>query len=161
MTLPEVMVVVFIFLFLAGGMAATSNVAQRFWSANRTRIELQQEIRRAVTGITGTLRETGQGGVITLADGMMIFKKPEFISGLKTWPAGEDAEIRFILDAGTHQLLKTEGGVTRVVASDILVFGCAPSMTEPDLIEIDITAQKTVSGVPITRQTEFFISLRN
>ena len=47
-SLVETMVTVFIFVILAGGLYATLQVGDSSWQTNQTKVELQQELRKAI-----------------------------------------------------------------------------------------------------------------
>jgi len=72
-TLVEVMIVSFLFIIIMGGVLAILSVSRYSWYQTDVEIELQQDLRKALTRVSKELRESGFDSVgaamVTIQDG--------------------------------------------------------------------------------------------
>lgn len=160
------MVVILIFAFLAGGVYAIFGAGENFWLINKTRVELHQELRKALDYMINDLRQAGSSSIIDVpADGTwrssIRFKTPAGVSGgTLTWNL---TEIQFLI-GGTNadELRRVEGADVRVLAQNMQALQFRRLAATPNIIEISMQAQKeTDKGFPVGYDLDFSIQLRN
>lgn len=162
-TLSEVLVAVFIFSLLGAACYGIMASGSSSWQVNRTRIELQQELRKSQDWMIHDLRQSGSGVITTVpADGnwytSITFRTCAGASGgAITWSADT---IQFAL-SGT-QLQRTSGGTTKVLGQSISSLQIRRQAATPNLVEVALQAQKNVPSAPaITFNLSFKVQLRN
>lgn len=161
-TLVEIMVALSIFLLLFGGIVAALNISTQYWSSNKVRVELQQDLRVAMTRMSSELRQTSSSTnplviIDVPADGMpysqITFMIPTDVTdSTVVWSAA----ILYSL-SGTQ--LQRSG---TVIANNIQTLQFSRTDAAPDIIQISLTAQKdTMQGRTITNNLNFSVQLRN
>ena len=165
-TLVEAMVTMLIFSVLAGGLFAVLRAGDNSWQTNQVKVELQQDLRKAIEWMKDDLREAGTTSIEDVpADGSwhtsITFKTPSGISGgTLVWNTDT---IQFITGGtGGTQLLRISGGVTKVIAQYIQLVQFRRQPSSSDILEIQIQGQKdTVQGNIINYQLDYKVQLRN
>ena len=166
-SLIEIMMTVFIFSIVAGGIYSIILVSDASWETNDRSIEMQQEHRKAVEWMKDELRQAGTASIFNIpADGNwhndnISFKKAEGVSGGNVnWGANA---IQF-LRGGTNnqQLLRIQGGNTKVLANNILVVRFKRLASNPELLEVRMEADgQTSDGQWVGFDNNFNVQLRN
>ena len=165
-TLVEVLVVVVIFTFLAMGIYAVALVGERTFQVNKVKIELQQELRKALEWMVNDLRQAGNVSISDVpADGTwystITFKTPAGITaGALDW---NNNSIQFVRGGPENkELQRIEAGNTRVIAYDMQSLQFRRQAIRPRILEVAMGAQKdALSGEPMSYQLNFSIQLRN
>lgn len=157
-TLIELMVVVAIMTIVISSLFGVLTVARQAWSIGSMRVELQQEIRKAIDTITKELRQTGISTIIGVpADGNLytsiIFQIPDDIDadgdiidagGSIEW----GAPITYAMGGlANEQILRTSGGSTKVVSNKVSSLQFRRLVASPKIVEISLQAQdNTIEG---------------
>ena len=166
LSLVEVLVTMFIFLFVAGAIYTLTIVGNDIWMANKTRIELQQELRKGMDWMIYELRAAGPSSILDVpADGSwyssITFKTPSGVSsGSISWNA---TSVQFIL-GGTNgqQLQRIFGGSTKLLASNITAVQFRRQVASSDILEVSLQAQNTAPGsAALSSDLDFEVQLRN
>ncbi|MFH1045459.1 MAG: type II secretion system protein [Candidatus Omnitrophota bacterium] len=153
-TLIELMIVLTVFGLILGAIFAVMYVGKQSWSQGGTKVEIQQEARRAMEEIVRELRESAQDVVTgVLADGTaynaITFRMPDDIDG-----DGDVLDANGVIEWGTpisfsvgginnEQLLRTSAGNTTVLGNHVVSLQFTRNAATPNVIEIDIQTQRT------------------
>ncbi len=163
LTLIEVMVSVCILFIVLEGLYLVMTIGHRSWYIADTEISLQQDLRKAIRQITVDLYHSGPNQMSIIADGTIYNNISLFVSegitagGAINWSS---SPIGYILTGG--QIIRTEGGQSRVVANNISGFDLWRQAATSDIVRINITAQRmTVSGQLINASLDSAVLLRN
>ena len=167
----ETLVVMLIFSMVAGSLYATVAVGETSWQVNKTKIEVYQELRKAMDWMKYELQQAGDSSIVDVpADGVtcpctvITFKIPDpvspIVAGDINWSANT---IQFALGgADETDLQRTEAGVTRTLATNIQSLTFTRQVASSNILEVSVQAQKdTVKGIPLTSQLDFEVQLRN
>jgi Tfp pilus assembly protein PilW len=166
-SLFELMVVVFIFTLMMGGLYTTSLAGQDSWATNTVRVELQQDLRKSMERIKSDLRQAGGSSIDDVdpdsnPESDISFKIPEGItSGSIDW---DDDTIVFAQNATDSTLLERTigGGTPQIIATNIKSITFTRQVSTPNIVEIYIEVEKdTVKGRTITLSLGFQVQLRN
>ncbi len=165
-TFAEIMVALAIFVLITGGAYTLALTSQGHWDTNRVVIQLHQELRKASDWMVSDLRQAGPGAIFTVpADGTLYssisFKKGASISsGALVW---ENDAIQYARGGtGSSQIIRTQGGNSKVLANKISGLTFRRQPTSPDILEITIQgADTTERGRSASYQLSFEIELRN
>ena len=160
-TLVEVMTTVVIFSFILGICYALLISGSDSWETNSTRVELQQELRKAMDWITQDLRQAGSASIVDVpADGAtytsITFRKSAGVSGGNlVW---DSSTTRYFLGGtGGTQMLRQVGAQTAsVIAQNIqsLQFNRQPnSIIYYDGIPVEILNSNVVNVSLQTQKT--------
>ncbi|MBF0384647.1 MAG: type II secretion system protein [Candidatus Omnitrophica bacterium] len=162
----ETMVTMIIFGLLCSALYTSAAVGDQSWQANKTKIELQQEIRKSIERMRYELRETGNAAIFDVpADGntydQITFKVPTgVVGGAIVW--SNDATEISLGGTDGEQLLMITPTKTTVVANYISGLQFRRQASSPHLLEITINASKdTTNGRTVTAQLNQKIQLRN
>ncbi len=162
-TLVETMIATLIFTMIVGALYVVLNAGQASWETNKTKIELQQEARKAMDWMINDLRQSGNSSIVDVpATGawfnQITFKTPSGVtSGSISWNL---ATIRFA-KSGT-QLQRTDTNGTKVIAQDIQTIQFRRLSTAANILEVAITTQKTTAkGLVVQYPFNFSIQIRN
>ncbi|MBN1870752.1 MAG: prepilin-type N-terminal cleavage/methylation domain-containing protein [Candidatus Omnitrophica bacterium] len=167
-TLIEVLVTVTIFAVLAGAINMVLLVGESSWQTNSVRIELRQELRKAINKMEDELRQTSPVAITagpTVANGStsasITFYLPTGVSGNSiTWSANTTQYKLGGTDS--NQLQRIEGGNTEVIAQNIQSLTFSRAAATPDIIDVSLVAQKdTIKGIPLTVNFAFGVQMRN
>ena len=160
-TLLEIIIVVFLFSMIFAALFSVLAVARNSLSAGESQVGIQQACRN---GLDAMIKELRQAGVSTIsgvpADGAnyssITFQIPAAIAetGI-TW----SNNIQYGLGGlnGT-QLLRTESGSQRVLANNISALSFNRTATDPDVVNISITAQKNTFPGFTARQSTIVLN---
>lgn len=165
-SLMEALVTVLIFVMIIGGVYASASVGESSWQTNSTKMELQQDLRKAMSWMKYELRQAGPSSIVDVpSDGVsqsdITFKIPSTVSGGSiVW---ETDTIRFLLGgAQNNQLQKIKGGTTSILANDISTLSFTRYPAAPNVLEVSMLAQKeTIKGIMISSNLNFKLQLRN
>ena len=180
-TLIEILVTVAIFAVLAAAIQGVLLVGESSWQTNSVRVELVQEIRKAMDRMSDDLRQTGPGAIEEgpkTADGTTYtsiqFQKAIGVQGGSIqWDevASKARYTEFILDAvNSGHLLKNievddgnnNTNTSVVIAQNIKTLEFSRKGAAPDIIEVVLVAEKnTVKGRVITINFGFDVQMRN
>jgi prepilin-type N-terminal cleavage/methylation domain-containing protein len=165
MSLVEVMVTVVIFSFVLGAIYTVLNTGEAAWETNKTRIELQQETRKAMDWMINDLRQAGNSSIVDVpADGLtthhqITFKTPSTVTnGTIQWNA---SSIVFALN-GTNLRRTLGAGTPKIIAQNISSVTFRRQATSSNIVEITITSQKTsAKGLVVQYPFSFNVRIRN
>ena len=165
-SMAEMLVTVLIFSILIGGIYASLAVGEASWETNKVKIELQQELRKAMEWMKFDLQQAGPTSITNVpADDTwyttITFKTPNGVSGGSiNWEADT---MQFVLGGtGSTQLQKVQAGTTTVLAQNIKTLNFRRSTTNSNILEISMLAEKnTVKGDTINYQLDFEVQIRN
>ncbi len=167
-SLVEVLVTVLIFTLVAGASYMALNSGMRSWRVNNRRVELQQELRKAMDWMSEDLRQSGSAATVfnVPADDTwytsVTFKKVTGVSGgAPTWSAGSYQYRRG--GTGGNQLERVDpSGTVQVIAQNVTSLRLRRLSTAPNIIEVRMTASfDTAADVPMTANVSFQVKLRN
>lgn len=165
-SLVEMMIVLAIFTMISGGLYSVFAAGDSSWQVNKVKMELRQELRKAMEGMINDLRQAGSDSIEDVpANGgnyaVMTFKIPDNVaSGTLIW--NEDTIQYGLGGLGGNQLLRVEGGQTRVIAQNIDSVYFSRPEDSPDALQINLTAEKTpLKGKTMTYPLSFEVQLRN
>lgn len=161
-SLVEAMIVMALFSFVLAGVYFSMEVGQRSWQVNEARVEVQEELRKGMDFLIYELRQTGVNGIIDLAeDGTSItFSLPSSVSssGSIVWNSASPVTIAVTND-GTENLVRTQAGVSRVLARNI---SDVDFVQNGDSLDITLSAQEASANGPMfTRSFNVIVQLRN
>jgi len=147
-TLVEVMTTVVIFSFILGICYALLISGSDSWETNSARVELQQELRKAMDWITQDLRQAGSASIVNVpADGnaytSITFRKSAGVSGGNlVW---DSSTTRYFLGGtGGTQLLRQVGAQTAsVIAQNIQSLQFSRQTSTANVVNVSIQTQKT------------------
>jgi prepilin-type N-terminal cleavage/methylation domain-containing protein len=162
-SLMETMVTMLIFSFVAGALYAAAAIGEVSWQANKVRVEVSQELRKAMGWMEYELQQAGDSSIVDVpADGAwyttMTFKIPDGVeNGDIHW--GENT-IQFIL-SGTD-LHRIEAGTDKTLAQNIVSLQFRRQAASANILEVALQSQKnTVKGETLTADLNFEVQLRN
>lgn len=166
-SLVEILVTLLIFsvLFTASFIVLLSG--SKSWEINSTRMQVQQELRKAVDWIKEDMFDAGQSTITNVpADGSwystITFKTPTGVSGNTAVWSSSTTQFTLGSGADANQLQEITGGVTKILANNIQSLQFRRQSTSPGIVEVSVQAQKTsTKGTPVTMSTSFKIKLRN
>lgn len=143
-TLAEMMVTVIIFAFILGICYTLLISGSDSWETNSARVELQQELRKAMDWITQDLRQAGSASITDVpADGApytsITFRKAAGVSGGNlVWDA---STTRYFL-TGT-QLQRQVGALTAsVIAQNIQSVQFSRQASTSNIVTVSLQAEK-------------------
>ncbi len=165
-TLVETMMTVLIFSFVLASLYTVLAAGQSSWETNKTRIEMQQQVRNAMDWMINDLRQSGGSSIADVpANGtwynQITFKTPSGVSGGSiSWNA---STIRFILGGtGGNQLQRIDASGTRVIAQNIQTIQFRRQSSSSNILEVNITAQEiSVKGLTMQYPFNFKVQIRN
>lgn len=147
-TLVEMMVTVIIFAFILGICYTLLISGSDSWETNSARVELQQELRKAMDWITQDLRQAGSASITdVLANGnpytSITFRKSAGASGGNlVW---DSSTTRYFLGGtGGTQLLRQVGVQTAsVIAQNIQSLQFSRQASTANVVSVSLQTQKT------------------
>jgi len=168
-TLTEILVSLSIFVILVFAIFAVMGIGRGAWFTGNISVELRQEIIRAFRAMDKELRETRPAQIslaIASSSATLTFTIPQDNDGDGTildslgnieW----SGDIIYALsDAG--EITRTRAGTTTVLARNITNLQFSRPTTPVDLLQIDVSAQKTsVVGRQMQDAGQTIIKMRN
>ncbi|HBO96860.1 MAG TPA: hypothetical protein DE315_04040 [Candidatus Omnitrophica bacterium] len=147
-TLVELMVTVIIFAFILGICYSLLISGSDSWETNSARVELQQELRKAMDRMSQDLRQAGSASIVDVpADGnaytSITFRKSAGVSGGNlVW---DSSTTRYFLGGtGGTQLLRQVGAQTAsVIAQNIQSLQFSRQTSTANVVNVSIQTQKT------------------
>ncbi len=173
LTLVEALVTVIIFSFILGICYMILISGSDSWETNSVRVELQQELRKAMDWITQDLRQAGSASIVNVpANGSaytsITFRKAAGVSGGSiTW---DSSTTQYSLGGtGGTQLLRQVGSQTAaVIAQNIQSLQFSRQASSSNVVNVSLQAEKatlrgkTLTGkAPIQASMSLKIYLRN
>lgn len=163
--LIEVLVAVFIFMLLLGLIFAILATGKNAWLIEDASVELQQELRKAMTAMAKDIRQTGSATIIGVpATGSwsdnITFRKPTGVTyGYIIW----GPQTQFLLGGlNGKQLLRRVGMADEVIANNVNSLQIRRQFFTRDIVEVVLDADKTtVKGTQIDGTLSFKVKLRN
>jgi Tfp pilus assembly protein PilW len=162
-TLVEALVTMIIFLMVIGGLYSTLLVGESSWQNNSTKIELQQEMRKAMEWMRYELQQAGNASITTVpADGTwytsISFKIPSGVTGgALVW--GSNAIV--FSKSGTR-LIRTSAATTKTLANNLYSVQFRRQAASSNLLEVALVGRKTpIKGEEIEYPLDFDVKLRN
>ena len=156
-TIIEILIAFFILSLIAGSIFAVTNIAILSWDSNRGGLELVQEVRQAMDGMT---REARQSNGVTVNNGgsALDFSIPNVIYN-----------INYSLNTTTYKLIREHPpNLPQVLANNInyLNFCCIGGASCTDcgnsaVLQIHIQANKTIRNIPQAFSLVEEVKLRN
>lgn len=145
LTLIELLLVVLLFSITMAAIFSVLATGRNSWNAGESQINVQQAARN---GLDSMVKELRQAGVSTISGvpanatnySSITFQIPTAIglAGI-TW----STSIQYSLGGlNNSQLLRTQSGSQRVLANNISALSFNRSASNPNVINISITAQK-------------------
>nr|MBU1328121.1 prepilin-type N-terminal cleavage/methylation domain-containing protein [Candidatus Omnitrophota bacterium] len=167
-TLLEIIIVVFLFSVISAAIFSVLATGRNSLSAGESQIGVQQACRN---GLDSMIKELRQAGVSTITDvpangtnySSITFQIPTSIAATGiTW----SSNIQYALGGlNNAQLLRMQSGSQRVLANNISALSFNRSATNPNVVNISVTAQKnTFPGFTARQSTITLVSqvrLRN
>lgn len=145
MTLLEIIIVVSLFVIIIACVFNVLAKSRTSWNAGASQLNVQYEARRGIDAMVKELRQTGLPSIIDVPpDGAsynsITFKIPTAISiaGI-TW---SDNVQYSRAGLNGKQLIRTQTGNQRVLANNISALSFMRSPSEPNAVNISITAQE-------------------
>lgn len=177
-SLVEVIVATCIFLVLVNMAFVTLNTGMSSWFSGGVSVELRNEIIKAFGAMEKELKETASAKLDNLPSGSsaayLIFRLPQDIDNDGTiidWSGVApmyEPTIEWSLTNVTYQLnaskeiIRTSSGQSRIIARNISTLQFSRPSAQPDILQIDITAQKNDSkGRVINDTARLMIKMRN
>ncbi|MCA9407412.1 MAG: prepilin-type N-terminal cleavage/methylation domain-containing protein [Candidatus Omnitrophica bacterium] len=165
-SLVEMMVTMVIFSILLGGLYASAAVGEKAWDVNAVKVELHQELRKAMEWMIYDLRQAGQASITNVpSDGAwyttITFKSASGVTaGTIDWDANSTQFVRG--GTGNAQLQRIRNGVTKVLALDLSSLQFRRQAGSPNVLEVALAAQKsTTKGISVQYNLDFNVQLRN
>jgi Tfp pilus assembly protein PilW len=167
LTLVEALVTVLIFSIILGATYTVLISGSDSWEVNNVRVELQQELRKAMDWMSQELREAGSASITNvLANGTwyttITFRTATGVTG-GTIDWSTDT-IQYVLggaDANQLQRIKA-GDPTKIVALNIQSLQFRRQASSSDIVEVALQARKsTPKGNQLNVNSDFKIQLRN
>lgn len=172
-TLVEVMTTVVIFSFTLGICYVLLISGSDSWEANSARVELQQELRKAMDWVSQDLRQAGSASIVDVpANGSIYtsitFRKSAGVSGGN--PAWDASTTRYFPGGtGGTQLLRQVGSQTAsIIAQNIQSAQFSRQASTSNIVDVSLQAQKTTlrgktlaGKTPIQASLTLKIYLRN
>ena len=154
-TLTEALIALFILSLLAGGIFMVTNIAILSWNSNRAMLEVVQEVRQAMDGMTREIRQTNSNPNLPPPGSPEFeFSIPEVTHSIKYYVLNSQLIREYPAETGT--------GIKQVLANNIslLNFICDP-LVDPRVLKIQIQAIKAVRNVPHSFSLTEEVQLRN
>lgn len=173
LTLVEALVTVIIFSFILGICYTILISGSDSWETNSVRVELQQELRKAMDWITQDLRQAGSASITNVpANGSaytsITFRKAAGVSGGNiVWDA--DTTQYFLGGTDGNQIQRQVGSQTAaVIAQNVQSLQFSRQASASNVVNVSLQAEKatlrgkTLAGkAPIQANMSLKIYLRN
>ena len=165
-TLVEIMVTVALFTVLVGASLGLLMNGSDSYNINRNKMELQQELRKALDWTKDDLRQTGTSGLVNMNTDttytQVTFRTAvgAAAGGTTTWSANT---IQYILGGtGGVQLQRISGGTTKIVSQNITLLQFRRNSTAPNLVIVTMTASRNEGkGGTISLNYTMQVKMRN
>ncbi|MFC1709111.1 type II secretion system protein J [Candidatus Omnitrophota bacterium] len=165
--LVEVLVAVFVFMLLSGLTFTILATGKKAWHIEDASVELQQELRKAMTAMVKDIRQSSSTVIIGVPptgswSNSITYRIPAGVNyGYIVW----EPQTQFVLGGlGGRQLIKSQigGAASEVVANNINSLQIRRQFFTRDIVEIVLGADKTtVRGTQINNTLSFQAKLRN
>ncbi|MFH1777911.1 MAG: prepilin-type N-terminal cleavage/methylation domain-containing protein [Candidatus Omnitrophota bacterium] len=158
-TLIEMMLVLLIFMTVFGSIMQLMQYGRISWYVADTEVEVQQQIRVAMEKMSRELSQTNTANIsINSSQDKIAFAMPvTYTNGSIIW--GNQIQY-FLGGTNNQQLLRTESGVTTILARNIINIIFAQPVFA--VVSISLTAQKAApTGHIVTKSLSSQINIRN
>ena len=149
-TFAETMVSALIFSILAIAILSVLIVGQKAWHSDTGKVELQQQARLAMDGMTREVRESSSAGITQPADGANSAR-------LDFTVAESAGTISYYLD-GNQLIREYPAGTEKILAGDVETIDFSLSA---DVLTIQLDLGKTVYGADLNFSLKEQVRLRN
>ncbi len=165
-TLVEALLTALLFSLLLGACLVLFLASSDSWQTNSVRVELQQELRKAVDWMRQDLLVAGASTITNVpADGTwdntISFRTATGVSnGAVVWSG---STIQFQRGGtGSLDLQRVSGAQTKVLAKNISTLQFRRLAASPQLLEVNVIASKTtLKGRSLSNTISFKVALRN
>jgi len=165
-SLTELMVGMAVLLLLLGGIYAVMAAGQQSYYIGDSRIQVQQEARRALDGLARELRAASAATVVFNdgnANGLLdpgdslVFNT---VTGMAGGAPTLSTPIQYTVGGLNNQMLqRTQDGATRVTANDVQQFSIVATAS---MATLGITTQRTaLPGQILNEQIQSQVAFRN
>ena len=166
LTLVEVLITVLVYSVVIAASYSVLTSGILTWQVNNVKVELQQELRKAMDWMMMDLRQAGASSIDDVAvsntwSTVITFSIANGVSGgITTWTTDK---IKYYLGGTGGTLLKRQyGAATRDIAQNITVFQVRRPVSAPNTVEVNLQAQKqTTRGNTVQLDQSFVVKLRN
>ncbi|MFA5261836.1 MAG: prepilin-type N-terminal cleavage/methylation domain-containing protein [Candidatus Omnitrophota bacterium] len=166
LTLVEVLVTVAVYSVVIAGAYSVLTSGILTWQVNNVKVELQQDLRKAMDWMMLDLRQAGVSSIddVPVSNSwstVITFSIANGVSGgVTTWTSDK---IKYYLSGtGNTQLKRQYGAAIRDIAQDITVFQVRRPVSAPNTVEVNLQAQKqTIQGNTVQLNQSFVVKLRN
>ncbi len=148
-TLVEILVTMLIMLFITAGIYGVSNIGERTYSTDMGLLELQQQARQSMSGMTRELRPNDAADLtIGIGGENIVFRIPSNISR---------SDVQYYQDieyekVGT-QIIRRHAGIDSILANDINSLNfccwksgvCGTDCIGADFLQVELSARKVVN----------------
>lgn len=149
-TFAETMVSTLIFSILAIAILSVLTIGQKAWHSDTGKVELQQQARLAMDGMTREVRESSSSGITQPADGLNSAR-------LDFSVAEAAGTISYYLE--NNQLIREyPAGTEKILANDVETVDFSLS---GDVLTIELDLGKTVYGADLNFSLKEQVRLRN
>ncbi|MFH1868297.1 MAG: prepilin-type N-terminal cleavage/methylation domain-containing protein [Candidatus Omnitrophota bacterium] len=158
-TLVEMLVSMVIFLILLSAVHMVMSTGQKTFYSGSVSVDIQHELRKLKEYMVKELMQGREMNVAITNGDTIDFSIPSTVDngGSITWQP-----IRYRHEADLRQVLRDSQGSTKVIANNITTLALAQIVSEPHLINVAATSEKTgVMGRTITYISGFDVRLRN
>ena len=152
-TLVEILVSLLILSVVLAGIFAVLNVGQMNWNSSMSSLDLQQQVRQAMDGMSKEIRQSSFSNITINPDqGAINFTVPIDIT---TNPITYSSTINYYLNDNSQIVREHPSGTTKILANDIsnLSFCCVGIVAANCLdydnstaVQIYVEGNKTVRG---------------
>ena len=166
LTIPEALIVATLFSLLFGACLMILVSGSDSWQVNRIKIEVQQEVRKAIEAIKADLVQGGSSTIegVPADDNWyttITFKVPSGVSGgAIVWPSDK---TQFLLSGpDSNELRRKVGTTSKTSAHFIETLQFRRLAGAPNIVEVNLEGEKaTMRGRLINLNTTFKVKLRN
>ena len=166
LTLVEVLMTVLVYSVVVAGAYSVLTSGIMTWQVNNVKVELQQDLRKAMDWLMMDLRQAGAASITDVDvsntwSTAITFKIANGISGgSMQWST--DSIMYYLGGTGNNQLKRQYGADVRDIAQNISVFQVRRPVSAPNTVEVNLQAQRqTVKGHTVRMDQAFVVKLRN
>ena len=164
-TLAETLIVVFVYSLIAFACYMVLSAGLQSWKVNQVRVELTQELRKAMDWMVDDIRQAGTSSISNVpADGIwyttITFKRSAGVSsGSIVWSSEDYVYSR---DTTLRQIKRTKGAEVKTIAQYIESLQIRRQASTPEIVEVSLQAKNNPPlGPVLTVNSSFKIKLRN
>lgn len=145
-TFIEILIVIAIFGLITAGLFSVLIVADLSWHEDMSRVDLEQEARRAMDGMVRELRQSKTSN-ITISNGNQTIEFAIPVN-ITSSPVTYSENITYSLNTTNHMIVRTIGGTDSVTIGSYINY-LNFNNTTSNIIEISLNTKKTMRGKEI------------